>query len=218
MAASSDDLVLGEDVAKVSSDDVSETAVDSALVDKLFNVAFGDSLNDLLNGDTIFPDDVDHLLQNPDAIHGLFDNAFGDSADAVLSAVTSDSDESVEALYNSPAIDAMFDSVYGDSLNSVLDDLSDISEDVLTLLDTVVEADDANDSKVSDAINSLIDSFDTEGVAEVLAANDTVEVVTPAHVDGLVKKAFDAYMVLEEDLELGQHRLLETDNKLYLPS
>lgn len=31
-------------------------------------------------------------------------------------------------------------------------------------------------------------------------------------------KAFDAYMILDEDLELGQHRLLETDNVLLLPS
>jgi hypothetical protein len=36
--------------------------------------------------------------------------------------------------------------------------------------------------------------------------------------DQLTKKAFDSYMVLEEDLELGQHRLLETDNQLVLPS
>jgi hypothetical protein len=36
--------------------------------------------------------------------------------------------------------------------------------------------------------------------------------------DQLTKKAFDSYMVLEEDLELGQHRLLETDNRLVLPS
>jgi len=35
---------------------------------------------------------------------------------------------------------------------------------------------------------------------------------------GLIKKSFDSYMVLEEDLSIGQHRLLETDNKLYLPS
>jgi heme/copper-type cytochrome/quinol oxidase subunit 2 len=34
----------------------------------------------------------------------------------------------------------------------------------------------------------------------------------------LTKKAFDSYMVLEEDLQLGQHRLLETDNQLVLPS
>jgi hypothetical protein len=34
----------------------------------------------------------------------------------------------------------------------------------------------------------------------------------------LTKKAFDSYMVLEEDLEVGQHRLLEVDNKLVLPS
>jgi len=41
---------------------------------------------------------------------------------------------------------------------------------------------------------------------------------TPSADVGLVKKSFDAYMVLEEDLELGQYRLLETDHKLYLPS
>jgi len=34
----------------------------------------------------------------------------------------------------------------------------------------------------------------------------------------VTKKAFDSYMVLEEDLQLGQHRLLETDNQLVLPS
>jgi cytochrome c oxidase subunit II len=34
----------------------------------------------------------------------------------------------------------------------------------------------------------------------------------------LTKKAFDSYMVLEEDLLPGQHRLLETDNQLVLPS
>jgi heme/copper-type cytochrome/quinol oxidase subunit 2 len=34
----------------------------------------------------------------------------------------------------------------------------------------------------------------------------------------LSRKAFDSYMVLEEDLELGQHRLLEVDNQLVLPS
>jgi len=34
----------------------------------------------------------------------------------------------------------------------------------------------------------------------------------------LIKKAFDSYMVLEEDLQLGQHRLLEVDNQLVLPS
>jgi cytochrome c oxidase subunit 2 len=36
--------------------------------------------------------------------------------------------------------------------------------------------------------------------------------------DVLTKKAFDSYMVLEEDLLPGQHRLLETDNTLLLPS
>jgi hypothetical protein len=36
--------------------------------------------------------------------------------------------------------------------------------------------------------------------------------------DALLKKSFDAYMVLEEDLEPGQFRLLETDNVLYRPS
>jgi hypothetical protein len=36
--------------------------------------------------------------------------------------------------------------------------------------------------------------------------------------DKLTKKAFDSYMVLEEDLLPGQHRLLETDNQLVLPS
>jgi len=35
---------------------------------------------------------------------------------------------------------------------------------------------------------------------------------------GLIKKSFDAYMVLEEDLQLGEHRLLEVDNRLYRPS
>jgi hypothetical protein len=32
--------------------------------------------------------------------------------------------------------------------------------------------------------------------------------------DPMVRKAFDSYMVLEEDLEVGQFRLLETDNTL----
>jgi 23S rRNA G2445 N2-methylase RlmL len=34
----------------------------------------------------------------------------------------------------------------------------------------------------------------------------------------LTRKAFDSYMLLEDDLELGQHRLLEVDNSLVLPS
>lgn len=36
--------------------------------------------------------------------------------------------------------------------------------------------------------------------------------------DALIKKSFDAYMVLEEDRNEGQIRLRETDNVLYLPS
>jgi len=42
--------------------------------------------------------------------------------------------------------------------------------------------------------------------------------IPTAPANELVKKAFDSYMVLEEDLKLGQHRLLEVDNQLYLPS
>jgi len=59
-----------------------------------------------------------------------------------------------------------------------------------------------------------------EIASEDLGLGADKAVVTPAAVPGneLVKKAFDSYMVLEEDLELGQHRLLETDNQLYLPS
>jgi hypothetical protein len=34
----------------------------------------------------------------------------------------------------------------------------------------------------------------------------------------LSKKAFDSYMILEDDLKVGDHRLLEVDNKLVLPS
>ena len=59
-----------------------------------------------------------------------------------------------------------------------------------------------------------------EIVSEDLGLGALKAVVTPQAEIGndLTKKAFDSYMVLEEDLELGQHRLLETDNQLYLPS
>jgi len=46
-------------------------------------------------------------------------------------------------------------------------------------------------------------------LAEESVISDTTKVAA---------KAFDAYMILEEDLQVGDHRLLETDNRLYLPS
>jgi len=45
--------------------------------------------------------------------------------------------------------------------------------------------------------------------------NDSVK---PSNGDVLIKKSFDDYMVREEDLQLGQIRLMETDNILYRPS
>jgi len=46
------------------------------------------------------------------------------------------------------------------------------------------------------------------------AFDDAVVAVDEGSADPMVRKAFDAYMVLEEDLEVGQFRLLETDNNL----
>jgi len=52
-----------------------------------------------------------------------------------------------------------------------------------------------------------------------LTEADTIAAET-AKAEGpeLTRKAFDSYMLLEDDLELGQHRLLEVDNSLVLPS
>lgn len=57
----------------------------------------------------------------------------------------------------------------------------------------------------------------SEEVSHSDATNDMDDVSTVSG-DVLLKKSFDAYMVLEEDLEPGQLRLLETDNVLYRPS
>ena len=61
------------------------------------------------------------------------------------------------------------------------------------------------------AIEEIVDKDLGIGAVEDVHAVDNFT-------DEITTKAFDAYMVLEEDLLDGQHRLLETDNQLYLPS
>jgi len=53
---------------------------------------------------------------------------------------------------------------------------------------------------------------------EVSDALDSVDWGDGELTDPRIRKSFDAYMVLTEDRTRGQHRLRETDNRLYLPS
>jgi len=79
--------------------------------------------------------------------------------------------------------------------------------------DTVQKCEIIPGKKSSDS-NDSVNSKSSESEVE----EDLEEDLPAALGDVLIKKSFDAYMVLEEDLEVGQLRLRETDNVLYRPS
>jgi len=61
-------------------------------------------------------------------------------------------------------------------------------------------------------------STQIEDQPEVSDALDSVDWNGGEPIDPRIRKSFDSYMVLTEDRTRGQHRLRETDNRLYLPS
>jgi|SRR6185312_2834733 len=66
--------------------------------------------------------------------------------------------------------------------------------------------------------HSTAEAVSDVNCAACQAAEEVSDAAVHAGEPGLIKKSFDAYMVLEEDLQVGEHRLLEVDNRLYLPS
>lgn len=95
---------------------------------------------------------------------------------------------------------------------------SEWKEDLRQMLEQSMSDANGKDSSFQ-WVNDLPDNEDQ--LRDLIGENpysSSAESSTSASGDILLKKSFDAYMVLEEDLEPGQLRLLETDNVLYRPS